>query len=92
MRECGKSNTKGNYKVALEQSRQGILSRAVGKLSQKKQYLHWTLKDEQALSGQRWQEGYSRQKEWHANSKSDSVGAEGAVAGATGTGGRAEHS
>lgn len=32
------------------------------------------MKDEKALSGQRWQEGYPRQREQHVNSKSDSVG------------------
>lgn len=39
MRECGKSNTREDCKIPLEQRRQGILSRAVRKVSQKKEDL-----------------------------------------------------
>lgn len=37
VRECGKSNAREDCKITLEQRRQGILSTAVRKLSQKKE-------------------------------------------------------
>ena len=69
LRECDKSNARGGARYPWSRRGSKFSLRVVRELSQKRKYLHWTLKDEQALSRQRRWEGYSRQREAHGNSK-----------------------